>query len=145
MEQEVFEDVEAELPTLPMPPRPCSAMRSKYKILLYRWRHVSKTLGPISRHRMAQILPMFCDAARASRHGFAVGIRVLCNSMCTSQRFHIDGEEQRCRVGCNDEPDSLTSQRMTSLQIRHHCLAESRSPPSKRPSASRPHHSLCGC
>ena len=28
--------------------------------------------------------------------------------MCTAQRFHMDGEEQRCRVGCPDEPDSLS-------------------------------------
>ena len=29
----------------------------------------SKILGPISRHLMAQILPMICNAARASRPG----------------------------------------------------------------------------
>ena len=33
----------------------------------------SRILGPISRHLMEQIIPMICDAARASRLGFAVG------------------------------------------------------------------------
>ena len=70
---------------------------------------VSKILGPISRHLMAQILTMICDAARASRPGIAVGIlRVLCNGMCTAQRFHVDDEEQKCRVGCPGGPDSLS-------------------------------------
>ena len=59
----------------------------------------SKILGPISRHLMAQIIPMICNAARASRPGLAVGIlRVLCNDMCTAHRFHTDDEEQKCRV-----------------------------------------------
>ena len=45
----------------------------------------------------AQILPQMCQASRASRSGRAVGIlRVLCNGMCTAQRFHMEGEEQRC-------------------------------------------------
>ena len=43
------------------------------------------------------------------QHGFAVGIlRVLCNGMCTAQRFHVDDEEQKCSVGCPDELDSLS-------------------------------------
>ena len=83
----------------------------------------SKILGPISRHLMAQILPMICNAARASRPGLAVGItRVLCNDMCTAQRFHMDWEEQRCRCGCPDEPDSLSP---TSAL----CITTSSSPP----------------
>ena len=50
-----------------------------------------------------------CNAARASRPRVAVGIlRILCNGMCTAQRFHMYGEEQRCRAGCRDEPDSLS-------------------------------------
>ena len=61
------------------------------------------------RHVTAQILPQMCHASRASRPGLAVGVlRVLCNGMCTAQRFHMEGEEQRCRVGCQDEPDSLS-------------------------------------
>ena len=62
----------------------------------------SKILGPISRHLMAQIIPMIWNAARASRPGLAVGIlRVLCNGMCAAQRFHMDDEDP-------DEPDSLS-------------------------------------
>ena len=52
---------------------------------------------------------MIRSAARASRPGLAVGIlRVLCNDMCTAQQFHTDDEEQKCRVGFPDEPDSLS-------------------------------------
>ena len=91
----------------------------------------SKTLGPISRHFVAQILPITCNAARDSRPELAVGIlRVLCNGVCTAQRFHIDGEEKRCRVGCHDEPDSLSHYNEcppSSLQFRHRCLEECRS------------------
>ena len=28
--------------------------------------------------------------------------------LCTAQRFHFEGDEQTCRVGCPDEPDSLS-------------------------------------
>ena len=46
---------------------------------------------------------------RASRPGLTVGfLRILCNGLCTAQRFHTEGEEQMCRVGCPDEPDSLS-------------------------------------
>ena len=37
-------------------------------------RRASKALGPISRFHVAQILPMICKAARASRPWLAVGI-----------------------------------------------------------------------
>ena len=70
---------------------------------------VSKTFGPVSRHLTAKILPQMCHASRASHPGLAVGfVRVLCNGMCTAQRFHMQGEERRCRVGCQDESDSLS-------------------------------------
>ena len=40
--------------------------------------------------------------------GLTLGfLRILCNGLCTAQRFHVEGEEQTCRVGCPDEPDSL--------------------------------------
>ena len=69
----------------------------------------SKAFGPISRHLTAQILPQMCNASQASRPGLAVCIlRVLCNGMCTAQRFHMECEEQRCRAGCQDEPASLS-------------------------------------
>ena len=48
------------------------------------------------------------------RHGLlALGepfgiLRVLWDGMCTAQRFHMEGEEQRCRAGGQDEPDSLS-------------------------------------
>ena len=57
----------------------------------------SRIQGPISRHLMGQIIPMICNAARASRPGLAVGIlRALCDGMHTAQRFHADDEEQNC-------------------------------------------------
>ena len=47
-------------------------------------------------------------ASRASRLGLTVAIlRILCNGLCTAQRFYVEGVEQRCRVGCLDESDSL--------------------------------------
>ena len=58
---------------------------------------------------MEQFKPMNCSAGRASIPGVAFGIlRVLCNGICTAQRFHMDGEERRRRVGCHDESDSLS-------------------------------------
>ena len=45
----------------------------------------SKTLGPISRFRVADILPHMELVSNASRPGLAVGIlRVLCNGMCSA-------------------------------------------------------------
>ena len=39
-------------------------------------------------------------ASRASRPGLTVGfLRILCNGLRTGQRFHIEGEEETCRVG----------------------------------------------
>ena len=69
----------------------------------------SKALGPISRHRVADILPHMKLASCASRPGLTVGLlRILCNGLCTARRFHTEGDEQTCRVGCRDEPDSLS-------------------------------------
>ena len=46
-------------------------------------------LGPISKHRITQILETFRTANRATRPCFAVArLRTLCNGLCTSQRFH---------------------------------------------------------
>ena len=57
---------------------------------------------------VAQIWTMIRNAARVARPGLLVGIlRVLCNGMCTAKRFHVDNEEQTCRVGCSDESDCL--------------------------------------
>ena len=104
----------------------------------------SKAFGPISRHLTAQILPQMCNASRASRPGLAVGIlRVLCNGMCTAQRFDMEGEEQRCRAGCQDEPDSLSHTTMNALSSTDFFTAVWKaccSSASERPSSSRPHY-----
>ena len=48
-------------------------------------------------------------ASRASRPGLTVGfLRILYSGLCTAQRFHTEGYEQMCRVGCPNEPDSLS-------------------------------------
>ena len=70
---------------------------------------VSKTFGQVSTFSTAQIPPQMCHASRASRPQLTGGIpRVLCHGMWTAQRFHIDGEGQRCKAGCQDEPDSFS-------------------------------------
>ena len=47
--------------------------------------------------------------SRASRPGLTVGVlRILFNGLCTAQRFHTEDYEQMCRVGCPNEPDSLS-------------------------------------
>ena len=70
-----------------------------------------KVLGPISRHRVAHILPHMKIVSRASRPGLLVGfLRILCNGLCTARRFHAAETDHTCRVGCPDEPDSLSFQ-----------------------------------
>ena len=61
----------------------------------------SKVLGPLSRHRVADIPPDMKSVSRASRPG-------LCSGLCTAQRFHTDEHDHTCRIGCPDEPGSLT-------------------------------------
>ena len=69
----------------------------------------SKVLGPISRYRVADILPHMKLVLRASRPGLTVGIlRILCNGLSTAQRFHTVEHDHTCRVGCPNEPDSLS-------------------------------------
>ena len=47
--------------------------------------------------------------SRASRLGLLVGfLRILCNGHCAAQRFHTEEHDHTCRVGCPNEPDSLT-------------------------------------
>ena len=47
--------------------------------------------------------------SRASRPGLTVGfLRILCNGLSTAHRFHTEGDEQTCRVGCPNEPDALS-------------------------------------
>ena len=45
----------------------------------------------------------------ASGPGLLVGfLRILCNGLCTAQRFHTAELGHTCRIGCPDEPASLT-------------------------------------
>ena len=45
----------------------------------------SRVLGPISRHRVADILPHMKRVSGASRPGLLVGfLRILCNGLCTA-------------------------------------------------------------
>ena len=68
-----------------------------------------RVLGPISRHRIADILPDMKRVSRASRPGLLVGfLRILCNGVCTARRFHTAENVHTCRIGCPDEPGSLT-------------------------------------
>ena len=69
----------------------------------------SRVLGPISRHRVADILPHMKLVSRASRPGLLVGfLRILCNRLCTAQRFHTEEHDHTCRIGCPNEPDSVS-------------------------------------
>ena len=69
----------------------------------------SKVLGPISRCRVADILPHMKLVSRASRPGLTVVfLRILCNGLCTAQRFHTEEHDHTCCVGCPNEPDSLS-------------------------------------
>ena len=69
----------------------------------------SRVLGPISRYRVADILPHMKLKSRASRSGLLVGfLRILCNGLCTAQRFHTEEHDHTCCVGCQNEPDSLS-------------------------------------
>ena len=69
----------------------------------------SEILGSISRYRVADLLHHMKLASRASRPALTVGIlRILCNGLCTAQRFHTEDHEHTCRFGCPNEPDSLS-------------------------------------
>ena len=64
----------------------------------------SRVLGPISRHRVADMLPHMKSVSRASRPGLLVGfLRILCNGLCTAQRFHTEEHDHTCRIGCANE------------------------------------------
>ena len=68
----------------------------------------SRVSGPISRHRVADFLPHVKRVSRASRPGLLVGfLHILCNGVCTAQRFHTAEDDHTCRSGCPDAPDSL--------------------------------------
>ena len=70
---------------------------------------VPRVQGPMSRHRVADILPLMKIVLRASRPGLLIGIHcILCNGPCTAQRFHTIENGHTCRIWCADESDSLT-------------------------------------
>ena len=70
---------------------------------------VLRVLGPITRHRVADILLHMKLVSRASRPGLIVGFfRILCNGLCTAQRFHTEEHDHTYRIGCPNEADSLT-------------------------------------
>ena len=67
----------------------------------------ASVLGPISRHRVADILFHLKKVSCASRPGLLVGfLRILCNGLCTARRFHTIENVHTCRMGCPDEPIS---------------------------------------
>ena len=69
----------------------------------------SEVLGPTSRCGVADILSHMKLVSPASCPGLTVGVlRILCNGLCTAQRFHTEYHEHTCRVGCPNEPDSLS-------------------------------------
>ena len=69
-------------------------------------------LGPISRHRVADILPDMKIVSRASRPGLPVGfLRILCNGLCTAQRFHT--EENMITPAVLDAQMNLTLSHIT--------------------------------
>ena len=73
----------------------------------------SRVLGPISRHRVADVLRRMKKVSRASRPGLLVGFpRILCNGFCTAQRFHTAENDHTCRFGCPVEADSVTHYNM---------------------------------
>ena len=68
-----------------------------------------EVLGPVSRCRVADVQPHMKLVSRASRPRLIVGVlRILCNGRCTAQRFYTDEHDHACRVGCPNEPDSLS-------------------------------------
>ena len=76
---------------------------------LMKLRRASKVLGPISRYRVADIVLHMQLVSRASRPGLTVGVLcILCNGLCTAQRFHTEEHDHTWRVGCPGEPDTLS-------------------------------------
>ena len=70
---------------------------------------LSALTGTFSRFRVADIPLRMKLVSRASRPGLTVGVlRILCNVLCTAQRFYTEGYEQMCRVVCPNDPDSVS-------------------------------------
>ena len=62
----------------------------------------SDVFGPISRHRITQVVPGIRCASRA-RVGCGI-TRVMCHGLCTCD---MDEYDQLCRLGCVHQPDRL--------------------------------------
>ena len=98
-------------------PQPCSVTHS------LRWQDFAGPLSCLeslgtSRFRVVDFLLNMKLVSRASHLGFTVGF-LRFDGLCTAQRFHIEEEEQTCRVGCLDELDSgllLSLQRMSLVE-----------------------------
>ena len=83
----------------------------------------SKVLGPISRHRIADILPHMKLVSRASRPGLIVGVlRILCNGNARLKQIHTEDCEQMCRVGCPNDPTLSLSLITTNVLVCTICL-----------------------
>ena len=85
-------------------------LKTKSRILppVYFW-ITSQVVPHKSWHRVADILHHMKIVSGASRPGLLVGfLRIFCNGLCTARRFHAAENDHTCRIGCPDEPDSLT-------------------------------------
>ena len=92
-------------------------------------RRATRVFGPVTKHRIAQVLPAIRCASRATRPGSAVGMfRVMCRGLCTSRRFHVDDDDEGCILGCREQPDCLQF------------LEERRCSLTSRAFLARPHH-----
>ena len=71
----------------------CSASMNNSEVLPERSLQI--IFGPISRHRITQVLVAVRKASRATRPGLIAGaIRVLCNGVCTSHRFCTENDDR---------------------------------------------------
>ena len=84
---------------------------------------VSKVLGPISRFRVVEILPHMNLLSRASRPGLTVGfLRILCNGVCTAQRFHTEEGNKRVELDVQMNPTLSHSLQRVSSPVQSVCL-----------------------
>ena len=90
--------------------QPCFATNYRSTTLPNKYLHAfPKFLDGSVAYALRRFLPHMKLASRASRPGLTVGfLRILRNGLCTAQRFHVEGEAQMCRIGCPDEPESLS-------------------------------------
>ena len=93
-------------------------------------------LGPVSRFRIAHIMPQANRASRASRPWLTVGLlRTFWNGLCTAHRFHAEGEAQ-----CLDELDSVFDTTKNAVQLFGLSMVTIYCATTERPSFSRLDH-----